>query len=96
MASHRDSVMSSTVSGRLNKHVVGGDDDAYGYAGVSRLLNLPQGQPNCNWQYHWAREAGSSLFERIPHDQSNPRLVTGRSGQGDYFHSLAVASSEAC
>ena len=66
--------MISTVSGRLTQHVAGGDDDVYGYAGVSRLLNLPQGQPSCSWQYHWATEAGSSLFEKISHDQSSPKL----------------------
>ena len=68
--------MFSTGSGRLNKHVAGGDDDAYGYAGVSRLLNLPQGQPSCSWQYHWAREAGSSLFDRISRDQLSPTTVS--------------------
>ena len=96
MASHRNSIMFCTGSGPSNKHVAGGDDDAYGYARCFYLQNLRQGQPNCTWQYHWAREAGSGLFGKISHDQLNPEFVTGRPGRGDYFHSLAVASSEAC
>ena len=51
--------MIATRLGHLNKHVAGEVDDAYGYAGVSRLLNLPQGQPSCSWQYHWVRELGA-------------------------------------
>ena len=95
MASHEVSITISTGMGRLNLHVAGEDDDSYGYAGVSRLLNLPQGHPSSSWHVHWARDAGSSPFERISRDQLSPK-VTGRSGRGDYFHSLAVASSEAC
>ena len=37
MASHRDSIMFSTRSGPLNKHVAGGDDDAYGLCKVFLL-----------------------------------------------------------
>ena len=89
--------MFATRLGHLNKHVAREDDAGYGYAGVSRrrLLNLPLGQFSCSQRYHWVREAGYSLFENISRDQLSPK-VTGRSGRGDYFHSLAVASSEAC